>query len=132
SASARGSGRPSKKAPTSQRPEPSSRSCRPVTEGGGSSASSAPARRLAAVSPASAVVAWNSVMAGRSAGLTSGPRTPARARSSRGADADADWAGHAGAADAAVAAGVLREIPLVVVLGEVEGRRRADLGRDGP
>ncbi len=43
------------------------------------------------------------------------------------ADAGSDRAGHAGAAEAAVAAGVLGQVLLVVVLGEVErpGRRRS-------
>jgi hypothetical protein len=49
----------------------------------------------------------------------------------RASGGGADRAGHAGAADAAIAAGVLGEVLLVVVLGVVEGRRFADLGRDG-
>src|SRR5207248_2048435 len=40
-----------------------------------------------------------------------------------------DGATHSGAAEAAVAAGVLREILLVIVLGVKQRRRRADLGR---
>ena len=43
---------------------------------------------------------------------------------------DADRAADAGAAEAAVAVRVLREVLLVVVLGVVELRRRHDLGRD--
>ena len=38
----------------------------------------------------------------------------------------------AGAAQPAVAAGVLRQVLLVVVLGVVEGGRRGDLGGDRP
>src|SRR5689334_17431131 len=45
--------------------------------------------------------------------------------------ADADRAAHAGAAEAAVAAGILGEILLVIVLGVVERRRIEDLGGDG-
>src|SRR6185436_12207510 len=51
-------------------------------------------------------------------------------RSAAGTDAGADRAGDAGAADAAVAAGVLRQVLLVVVLGEVEVGRAGDLGAD--
>src|SRR5262249_10464351 len=45
-------------------------------------------------------------------------------------DLHADRAGNSGAAEPAVAAGVLGEILLVVVLGEVELRRVEDLGGD--
>src|SRR5689334_478108 len=44
--------------------------------------------------------------------------------------ADTDRAAHAGAAEAAVTARVLRQVLLVVVLGEVELRRRPDLRGD--
>src|SRR6185312_12389353 len=47
-----------------------------------------------------------------------------------GFDADADGAAHAGAADAAVAARILRQVLLVVVLGVVELGRVDDLGGD--
>src|SRR3954469_5054715 len=43
---------------------------------------------------------------------------------------DADRAGHAGPAEPAVAAGVLRQVLLVVVLGVEERRGVIDLGRD--
>src|SRR6185436_5280835 len=46
------------------------------------------------------------------------------ASSARRRDADADRARHAGAADAAVAVGVLRQVLLVVILGVEELRRR--------
>jgi hypothetical protein len=45
-------------------------------------------------------------------------------------DAGADRAGQAGAADAAIAARVLGEVLLVVVLGKVEGGRGQDFGCD--
>src|SRR5215207_5025797 len=45
-------------------------------------------------------------------------------------DVHADGAGDAGAADPAVAVGVLRKVLLVVVLGKVELGRRQNLGRD--
>src|SRR5476649_1539971 len=45
-------------------------------------------------------------------------------------DAQADRAAHAGAAQAAIAVGVLGEILLVITLGVVELRRVEDLGRD--
>src|SRR4051812_20340221 len=44
--------------------------------------------------------------------------------------ADADRTADAGTAEAAVAAGVLREVLLVVLLGVVKLRRRQDFGRD--
>src|SRR5690349_12160531 len=47
-----------------------------------------------------------------------------------GFDADADRAGHAGAADAAVAGRVLGQVLLVIVLGVVELAGRDDLGGD--
>src|SRR5215207_6740500 len=56
-----------------------------------------------------------------------------RSRSStarRSGAGDARRAADAGAADAAVAVRVLRQVLLVVVLGEVEGPGRLDLGRD--
>src|SRR5690606_33990340 len=56
-----------------------------------------------------------------------------RAASGRsGGDAGSHRAGDAGPAEAAIAAGVLRQVLLVVVLGEVEGRAVDDLGRDRP
>ena len=51
------------------------------------------------------------------------------ARSS-GASGDANRAGHASAAQAAVAVGILREVLLMVVLGVIELWRRQDFGRD--
>src|ERR1700722_9569905 len=48
----------------------------------------------------------------------------------RAGHAGSDLASHAGAAEAAIAVRILRQILLVVILGEVEGRRVADLGRD--
>ena len=48
-----------------------------------------------------------------------------------GFDAGADLAGDAGAAEPAIAVRVLGEILLVIVLGEIEFRRRQDLGGDG-
>jgi hypothetical protein len=50
------------------------------------------------------------------------PSTPPRA----------DRADDAGAADAAIALGVLGQVLLVIVLGEVERAGGADLGGDGP
>src|SRR5687767_14505467 len=47
-----------------------------------------------------------------------------------GLDAGAEGADHAGAADAAVAGRVPGQVLLVVVLGEVEGAGRRDLGGD--
>src|SRR5204862_1897864 len=47
-----------------------------------------------------------------------------------GADPDADRAGHARPADPAVAARVLVQVLLVVVLGREERARLGDLGRD--
>src|SRR5688500_9477968 len=44
--------------------------------------------------------------------------------------ADADRTAHAGSAQAAVAAGVLRQVLLVIVLGVIELRRGHDLGSD--
>ena len=55
-------------------------------------------------------------------------RTPSSWRS--GSRSDAHRTAHAGAAEAAVAVGVLREVLLVVVLGVVELGRRQDLGGD--
>src|SRR5262249_59588532 len=43
---------------------------------------------------------------------------------------DADRAAHAGAAEAAITHGVLRQILLVVVLGKIECRRVEDFGGD--
>src|SRR5262252_3935896 len=40
------------------------------------------------------------------------------------------WAGDASAAETAIAAGVLRQILLVIILGVIEGLRVLDLGRD--
>src|SRR5687767_2024804 len=54
---------------------------------------------------------------GSAAGSSSAERNPSRAR-------------NAGAAEAAVAARILRQVLLVIVLGVVELRRRADLRRD--
>src|SRR5262245_21160233 len=48
-----------------------------------------------------------------------------------GLDADADGATQAGAAEAAVAVGILGQVLLVVVLGEVERPGVEDLGGDG-
>src|SRR5262245_65602587 len=45
-------------------------------------------------------------------------------------DSGADRTAHAGAAEAAIAARVLRQILLMVVLGEIERRRVEDLGGD--
>src|SRR5438132_8727664 len=41
-----------------------------------------------------------------------------------------DRAGDAGAAEAAIAERVLRQVLLVIILGEIEGRRVADFGCD--
>src|SRR3954469_16583244 len=41
-----------------------------------------------------------------------------------------DGTGHTGAAEPAIAVRVLREVLLVILLGEVHRRRLADLGRD--
>ncbi len=68
------------------------------------------------------------------------PRRAARSASSRrasgsagaGGDAEPDRAGDAGAREAAVAAGVLLEVLLVVLLGRVERAGLGDLGRDLP
>src|SRR5690349_12659504 len=46
-------------------------------------------------------------------------------------DAGTDLAGNAGAAEAAIAAGILGEVLLMIVLGEIELRRVLDLRRDG-
>ena len=46
------------------------------------------------------------------------------------AHADPDRAGHAGAAEAAIAARILGEILLVIVLGEIERSGLGDLGGD--
>src|SRR5690348_1201885 len=48
----------------------------------------------------------------------------------RRAHTDADRAAHAGAAEAAIAAGILGEILLMIVLGVVEGLRILDFGCD--
>src|SRR6185437_13342154 len=53
-----------------------------------------------------------------------------RDAASGGCDAHANRAGDAGAAQAAIAAGVLLQVLLVVVLGRVERTRLGDLGRD--
>src|SRR5450432_1382460 len=61
-------------------------------------------------------------------------RTPPLKESSRRGRrfaGDAHGAAHARAAQAAVAVGILREVLLVVVLGEVELGRGCELGRDG-
>ena len=47
------------------------------------------------------------------------------------ADADTDRAAHAGAAETAVAVGILRQVLLVIILGVIELRRGHDLGGDG-
>src|SRR6187402_3614340 len=47
-----------------------------------------------------------------------------------GRHVDANRAGHARAAKTAIAIGVLRQVLLVIILGEIELRRRDDLGRD--
>src|SRR5580704_11874772 len=52
------------------------------------------------------------------------------ARLSLGRDAGPDRAGDAGAAESAIAERVLRQILLVVILGEIEWRRLADFGGD--
>ena len=88
--------------------EPSSRSCTSLARGGVGRSSSASQRARAAASP----------------------RTVVQARKSATSGGKADRAGHAGAADAAVAAGVLRQVLLVIVLGVVERRRVDDLGGD--
>src|SRR6187455_889781 len=59
-------------------------------------------------------------------------RAPRGARRSLGYALLVDRAAHAGAADAAIAGRVLGEILLVVVLGEIELRRRQDLGGNRP
>src|SRR5688572_26336322 len=48
------------------------------------------------------------------------------------ADRHSCGTGHAGAAEAAVTAGILGEVLLVIVLGVVELRRGAELGGDRP
>src|SRR5690606_25747797 len=53
-----------------------------------------------------------------------------RVQNPKVSDAEPDRTGHAGAADAAIALGVLRQILLMVVFSEVKGRRRQDLGGD--
>src|SRR6188508_471787 len=58
------------------------------------------------------------------------PRFPGRKRYLLSCYAHTDRAAHAGAAEAAVAHGVLGEILLMIVLGIVEGRRVEDLGGD--
>src|SRR5438105_12285579 len=47
-----------------------------------------------------------------------------------GCRGDPGRAGDAGAAEPAIAERVLRQILLVIILGEIEGRRIADLGGD--
>src|SRR3954470_17938039 len=54
----------------------------------------------------------------------------ARTAVGSGADAGADRAGHAGAAEPAIARRILREILLVIVLGEKKLAGRRDLGGD--
>src|SRR3974390_2120007 len=55
----------------------------------------------------------------------------ARARRSRsGTDADTDRTGHAGAAEPAIAGRILRQVLLMVVLGEIKLPGRPDLGGD--
>src|SRR3954451_19052473 len=49
-------------------------------------------------------------------------------RPGSGVDAGADRTGHAGAAEAAIAGRIFREILLVIVLGEIELACRRDLG----
>src|ERR1700722_14067923 len=72
----------------------------------------------------------------RSSGRTSGKNCtpncflPLRAAALFGRDARPDRAGDAGAAEPAIAERVLRQILLVVILGEIELRRLADLGGD--
>src|SRR5262245_66417294 len=48
-----------------------------------------------------------------------------------GRDSGTDRAAHAGAAEPAIAARVLRQILLMIVLGEIQRRRIEDLGGDG-
>src|SRR4051794_30041835 len=48
-----------------------------------------------------------------------------------GADARADRAGHTGAAEAAIAGRILRQVLLVIILGEITLAGRRDLGGDG-
>src|ERR1700756_372810 len=55
---------------------------------------------------------------------------PSQLGSRSGRDADADRAGHAGAAEPAIARRILGEVLLVIVLGEIECARRRDLGGD--
>src|SRR5713101_4246368 len=68
----------------------------------------------------------------RHAGATVGwvPCSWSRSDLSRG-HGDADGAAHAGAAEPAIAHRVLGEILLMIILGEIERRRVADLGGDG-
>src|SRR5580704_294269 len=47
-------------------------------------------------------------------------------------DASPDRAAHAGAAKSAITVRILRQVLLVIVLGEIERRRIADLGGDRP
>src|SRR5438067_1064828 len=51
--------------------------------------------------------------------------------SGRRGDPSSDLTGNAGAAEAAIAAGILGKILLVIVLGEIESRRIEDFGGDG-
>ena len=62
---------------------------------------------------------------------TRSPREGQQVRISLRAHTDADRARHAGAAEAAIAGGILRQILLVIVLGEIELAGRRDLGGDG-
>src|SRR5262249_5501168 len=54
-----------------------------------------------------------------------------RFKASRRVDADADGAGHAGAAEAAITRRVLGEILLMIVFGKIERTGGRDLGGDG-
>src|SRR5581483_11279633 len=63
------------------------------------------------------------------ASCRSAPPT-ATCRTASGARHDSDGAGNTGTAEPAVAAWILAEVLLVIVLGVIERRRRTDLGRD--
>src|SRR6476469_3971825 len=56
----------------------------------------------------------------------------ANCRPRSGADAGPDRAADAGPAEAAVPVRVLRQVLLVIILGEIERRAVEDLGGDGP
>ncbi len=66
------------------------------------------------------------------AGTAASASDPRASRRRSVAGDQPDRAGYAGSADAAVAAGVLGQVLLMVVLGVVEGRRAGDLGGDRP